>query len=203
MTDLPYVEALRRRNYSFVEKLGESSLARVYLLREAESFGLLVAKEIFRPEGVPDHEFFQLFLRETERLKELQHPGLPRIVESFVEGGVCWLLREYTEGKTPEGLLQASKRALPDKQILQWVVSVIDIFAYLHSKEPPVLFGGPGRSAPGSTPLSPTACKRAFFSASISWRRAAMSAINCLAFSLSRVFLAFSISMWLMRRKAS
>jgi serine/threonine protein kinase len=142
MTDAPIIAALRRRNYAVVEKLGESALARVYLLREGESFGLIVAKEIPPPQGVADHEFFRLFMAESARLKELQHPGLPRILESFVESGVCWLLREYVEGKTPEGVLMASKRAPSEKQILQWVINLCEIFSCLHRQDPPVLFGG-------------------------------------------------------------
>jgi len=130
--------------YQVLSFLGQGSFARVYLTNDQRWRGNLVAlKEI--PTGhYSEQEYAQFnahFLREAAFLMQLQHPGLPRVVEFFAEGSNYYLALEWVPGHTLEQELQ--QRDTPaEGEVLGWGLQLAEVLRYLHSQRPyPVMLG--------------------------------------------------------------
>ena len=74
---------------------------------------------------------------ESDILKKLQRPGLPRFVDEYKSDTMLCVVREYVEG-TPLGQWAADRR--PDaKRAVRIAMSLCELLAYLHSQTPPVI----------------------------------------------------------------
>lgn len=133
-----------RGRYQVLSFLGQGSFARVYLTNDQRWRGNLVAlKEI--PTGhYSEREYAQFnahFLREAAFLMQLQHPGLPRVVEFFAEGSNYYLALQWVPGHTLEQELQ-QRSAPSEREVLGWGLQLAEVLRYLHSQKPyPVLLG--------------------------------------------------------------
>jgi serine/threonine protein kinase len=78
------------------------------------------------------------FEREMAVLASLDHPQIPRVVDSFEDpsDGTSCLVQTYVEGPTFRALLGQEHSG---KRIEAWLVSALDVLAYLHGRVPPVL----------------------------------------------------------------
>jgi hypothetical protein len=81
---------------------------------------------------------FELFEREVRVLRSLDHPGIPRHLDSFEsEPGVFNLVMERAPGAT---LWAYSKRhRFSDLELRDILVKALEILAYLHRLNPPVV----------------------------------------------------------------
>src|SRR5262249_40482258 len=69
------------------------------------------------------------------------HPNLPRVYETFSEGGRHYLVMDYIAGQTLEQLQrQRGSGALPESEVLRWAGQLCDVLDYLHSQRPPIIF---------------------------------------------------------------
>lgn len=77
---------------------------------------------------------------EAERalLKSLSHAGIPKAIDSFVEDGSSYLLREYFEGSTLSQLVKI-RGTFSQKEIVEIAIMICDILHYLHTQNPPVI----------------------------------------------------------------
>ncbi len=81
---------------------------------------------------------FELFEREVRTLKSLRHPGIPRFLDSFEsEPGVFNLVMERAPGAT----LWAYRKKVrfTDAELRDILRKTLDILAYLHGLNPPVV----------------------------------------------------------------
>ncbi|MDQ7826128.1 MAG: tetratricopeptide repeat protein [Candidatus Eremiobacteraeota bacterium] len=78
---------------------------------------------------------------EKSLLERLDHPGIVKVEELFEEEGSFYLAMEYIEG---ENLLKKIPRStkvfLSEKVVLEWTGQILDIFEYLHSQKPPIIY---------------------------------------------------------------
>jgi Protein kinase domain/Pentapeptide repeats (8 copies) len=81
-----------------------------------------------------DWSGFKAYQREIEILQQLNHPRIPRYLDSFeTSSGFC-LVQEY---KTAPSL--AEQRSFTPEEIKQIAVSVLEILVYLQQRTPPVI----------------------------------------------------------------
>jgi len=81
---------------------------------------------------------FELFEREVRALQTLRHPGIPRFLASFEsEPGVFNLVMERAPGAT----LWAYRKKVrfDDDQLRDILIAALDILAYMHGLNPPVV----------------------------------------------------------------
>lgn len=130
--------------YGILSTLGRGSFANVYLARDSESKGLMVALKEISTEGFSEEEYRDLntqFLQEAAFLMQLDHPGLPKVVEFFAEGSRYYLAMEWIAGKTLHEIV-SEKGPADETDVLHWGVQLSDILGYLHAREPyPVVLG--------------------------------------------------------------
>ena len=76
---------------------------------------------------------------ETELMKRLDHPSLPRIVDILEKDSVRILIMDYVEGETLAELL---KRAGPfrEEAVREWMYRLAGVLEYLHGQTPPIIY---------------------------------------------------------------
>ncbi|MHC9543266.1 MAG: protein kinase [Vulcanimicrobiota bacterium] len=78
---------------------------------------------------------------EKAMLERLDHPGIVKVEELFEEEGYFYLVTDYIDG---ENLLKKLPRSstvfLSEKVVLEWARQLMDIFEYLHSQRPPIIY---------------------------------------------------------------
>lgn len=77
---------------------------------------------------------YETYEQEIKMLQRLNHPGIPRYLDSFqTHEGFC-MVQEYIDAKSLNGL-----RSWTPQQIKQLALSVLEILAYLQDRTPPVI----------------------------------------------------------------
>lgn len=83
----------------------------------------------------------QNFEREAHILVSLAHPSIPKIFDFFTFNERSYLVEEYINGKDLEAIINNSKGFLDEIQVVQWMVELCDVLAYLHGHKPePIIF---------------------------------------------------------------
>lgn len=72
-----------------------------------------------------------------DELKQLQHPGLPRILEIHHVGKQNYILREYVEGHTLAEL--AAEKQYTEAETVAIAQKLCDILTVLHEHVPPLI----------------------------------------------------------------
>ena len=131
---------LLQNKYRIVRLLGRGGYGAVYY---AEQFNLRNApcavKELLpAPNATPQQEqqAAAQFQFEANVLARLSDPALPRVTDSFQEGGRYYLVMEYVEGETLEEQLARTRAPLPEAQVLAWAQELCDVLNYLHTRQP-------------------------------------------------------------------
>lgn len=87
-----------------------------------------------------DMRYFKTLIQDANRMMKLDHPGLSRIIDVFVEENYIAVVREYTLGETLESILRCCGAQPEDKAVI-WGKQICDVLIYLHSFNPPYIYG--------------------------------------------------------------
>ena len=79
-------------------------------------------------------EDIQSFLSEANKLRNLSHPNIVRVNESFKENGTAYYVMQYVEGGNLYELVKRNKR-LTEDQALRIITKVAHAVKYIHSKK--------------------------------------------------------------------
>jgi len=117
--------------YKVLRKLGQGGMGSVYL---AETNDRLSQKRAIK-EIEFDKTVGKDVLHEAFILKELEHDGIPRIIEikECTDIGKLYLVQEYVEGVTLDSLLK-QKIKLKDTLIYEWAKQLVETLLYIHQK---------------------------------------------------------------------
>ncbi|MDW8802984.1 serine/threonine-protein kinase [Clostridium sp. A1-XYC3] len=120
--------------YEVVKTLGQGGMSTVYLCKNIRLDNLWAIKEIKKKmEGYMD------FLAEPNILKNLSHPGIPRVVDIFYEDDNLYIVEDYIEGQTLQDYVKNNGSVKPE-QIGDIGISICEIIEYLHSFNPPIIY---------------------------------------------------------------
>ena len=134
-------EVLKGR-YTIKSILGQGAFGVVYVADDLSIDGAQWAiKEIWEGSLSSDErqEALELFRKEFNILKNLNHTGVPKVVDCFSEGARHYMVMERIEGRTLEKILE---EGVPDlRSVLTWALKICDILEHLHSFGPsPLIF---------------------------------------------------------------
>jgi hypothetical protein len=130
--------------YEILEILGEGSMGRTYLARDARGSGdgALVALKEMHPSRLANAKDLQLFLREAEILERISHPQIPSYIDSFHLGeGEAMrfvLVQTWVRGASLRERLDDGERYTVDA-LVELAAELLEIMAYLHGLDPPVI----------------------------------------------------------------
>ncbi len=81
------------------------------------------------------------FAREARLLAALRHPCIPRIHDSFIEGGRYYLVLDFIEGLNLEEVLEREGApGLAEHRVMEWSGHLAELLTYLHGHTPPIIF---------------------------------------------------------------
>jgi tRNA A-37 threonylcarbamoyl transferase component Bud32 len=134
-------EILKNR-FRIASVIGQGAYGTVYLADDLSHENVQWAvKEIWEHNLNDDErlEALDRFNHEVTVLKTLNHPGIPKVVDSFSTGPSHYLVMEYIEGRTLESMQDDGP--LDEKTVAAWAVKICDILDYLHNLQPePIIF---------------------------------------------------------------
>ena len=115
--------------YHTIKLLGVGGFAQVYL---AEANGSQVAIKVLNAPAIDESEM-QLFINEAQKLSQLQHPHIVKVLDFNVKGNTPYLVMEYA----PNGTLaqkHRDKSPLPYPTIVTYVNQIASALQYVHDR---------------------------------------------------------------------
>jgi len=79
----------------------------------------------------------ELFLREYETLRSIEHGNLPRYYDAFSHGRSGYLVMQYLAGQNLAELIER-RGALSDAQVIGFALQLCAALEYLHTRQPPI-----------------------------------------------------------------
>lgn len=117
------------QHYVVDRELGRGGMATVYLCRDSRDQSR-VAVKILRQE-LGSAVVIERFLREISFASELDHPRIPKVLDSGVIDGLPYYVMTYIEGESLKSLIQREKQ-LPIPDATRIACDVIATTAYAH-----------------------------------------------------------------------
>lgn len=121
--------------YRIQRKIGKGGMGQVYKASDERLKTAVAVKEAL----VSDTRLLFAFEEEALRLARLRHPGLPNVIDHFVEGNGHYLVMEYIEGDDLRQRLRDKKGPFEVAEVLEWADQLLGILEYLHAQMPPVI----------------------------------------------------------------
>lgn len=120
--------------YQVIRTLGQGGMSTVYLCKNIRLENLWAIKEV-KKEMMGQMDF----LAEPNILKNLSHPGIPRVVDIFYEEDNLYIVEDYIKGETLQDYINNSNSKEPE-QICRITLRICEIIEYLHSFNPPIIY---------------------------------------------------------------
>lgn len=130
--------------YEIVKRIGGGGMGNVYQAKDKrladapravkEMIGMFT-DEASKKKAIEDFE------RESQLLASLDHSAIPTIFDYFVNEGNYYLVMKLINGGDLAGqLAKAPKKWIDEKTVTNWGIQICDVLAYLHQKEPPIIY---------------------------------------------------------------
>ncbi|GFP75780.1 serine/threonine-protein kinase [Clostridium fungisolvens] len=120
--------------YEVIKIIGSGGMGTVYLCKNIRLDNFWAIKETEKCD-----ELNIDILSECNILKNLNHPGIPRIIDIFYERNYFYLVEDYVEGKTLfEYIKDNQDIKLETVKII--ILEISEIIDYLHSLNPPIIY---------------------------------------------------------------
>jgi len=132
---------LHEEKFRIIDALRKGGMATLYLGEEHDG-RLCIIKEMYDYFPSPEEKRISASMFEAEAfmLLSLNHPGIPEIMDFFIEDDKYYLVMEYIEGENLSDLLyNYYQEGFPEKDILSYGIQICDILECLHSYIPPVI----------------------------------------------------------------
>jgi len=130
------------RQYQLLRTLGQGGMGTTYLALNqagvlAKNPQLLVLKEM-NADMAKVAKAQELFEREAHTLKTLNHPGIPKYYDFFVDLGKKYLAMELIHGQDLEKRVNQWGPVTPS-QAIAWMIQTCDVLDYIHNQAPPLI----------------------------------------------------------------
>lgn len=125
--------------YEILKQIGKGGMSVVYLAMDNRLNKQWAIKEV-RKDGVKNFEVVkQGLIVETNMIKRLSHPNLPRIVDIIEAKGTFFVVMDYIEGKPLSSVLE-EYGAQPQEYVIEWAKQLCDVLKYLHTRTPAIIY---------------------------------------------------------------
>jgi len=123
--------------------LGRGGNAETFQCYDSET-GQFVAVKRLTLRSMSSWKQLELFEREAETLKGLDHPGVPAYLDYFEEEGVegegrnFYIVQQLAAGRTLQAMVKGGRR-FTDEELRHVLVKLLETIVYLGSLRPPVV----------------------------------------------------------------
>ncbi len=129
------------RQYHVLRILGQGGMGTTYLawdrIGKSGDPQLLVLKQM-NADMAKIAKAQELFEREARTLQSLNHVGIPKYYDFFVENGKKYLAMELIHGEDLEKFVYQKGPVAP-QIALNWMIQTCDVLDYLHTQDPPLI----------------------------------------------------------------
>lgn len=133
------VGSLLDGKYRILDEVGHGGMSVVYMARNEKANKTWAVKEV-RKDGKMDFNTVRAGLvAEIETLKNLDHPNLPSIVDVIEDDESFIIVMDFIEGNSLDKVLDENG-AQPEEFVVEWAMQLCDVFGYLHSRTPPIIY---------------------------------------------------------------
>lgn len=127
--------------YEIVETVGGGGMGAVYKAFDFQQDRLVAVKEMSDQALGAGHreQAAEQFRREALLLQALSHPNLVKVTDTFSEGRRHYLVMDFVDGQALPALIAPQQEGWQE-QVRAWALQLCDVLAYLHGRQPPVIF---------------------------------------------------------------
>jgi pSer/pThr/pTyr-binding forkhead associated (FHA) protein len=124
--------------YNLIKSLGKGDFGEVFLAKHIQTKESIAIK-IMLPAVATQNQGIEMFLKETENIKILQHPNIVQLSDcGFVENTFFFTMEYFSEGNVWD-LMQRSGWRLSVDTAVDVTLQVLDGFIYAHEVEIPYI----------------------------------------------------------------
>lgn len=125
--------------YKILSEIGHGGMSVVYMSINEKANKTWAVKEV-RKDGKMDFNIVrQGLMAEIETLKKLKHPNLPSIIDVIEDADSFIIVMDYIEGRSLDKIIEENG-AQPESFVVEWAKQLCDVFGYLHSRTPPIIY---------------------------------------------------------------
>lgn len=125
--------------YKILSEIGHGGMSVVYMAINEKANKTWAVKEV-RKDGKMDFDTVrQGLMAEIETLKKLKHPNLPSIIDVIEDDDSFIIVMDYIEGRSLDKIIEENG-AQPEAYVVEWAKQLCDVFGYLHSRTPPIIY---------------------------------------------------------------
>lgn len=136
--------------YKILNEIGHGGMSIVYLAIVERANQTWAIKEVRKNGATKEDIVQQGLVAEMNILKRLDHPHLPRIIDIIDHEDSFLIVMDYIEGIDLDKKLREGPQKWSD--VVEWAKQLCDVFAYLHSRKPPIIYRD---MKPGNVKLKP------------------------------------------------
>lgn len=123
---------LIKDRYRVSSLIGQGGMSSVYLVEDTSLQSRWAMKETL--DIFPDRDksdIIEQFQREARILANLSHPGLPKVIDCFTQGGKHYLVEEFIDGLPCDEMARQLPR-FDEMKVLGWAAQICDLLEFLH-----------------------------------------------------------------------
>lgn len=144
---LPHGQLLGRR-YLVIQKIAQGGMAAIYEVSDTKDNQKKLAVKEFSFSAIQTSTPAELqevtsgFRREFNILQKLRHPNLISVYDYFEESSRQYYVMQLLEGKTLQDIVDSVPigQFLPLDRVLRWARQLCEVFSFLHSQNPPIIY---------------------------------------------------------------
>lgn len=126
---------LINNTYEILNVVGKGGMSAVYKARHVRLNTIWAVKEVYKNKD----ENIDL-LAETNILKRLNHPSLPRIIDIFEDDNSVYIVEDFVTGSSLQQVIEQEK-VIDEQRVRSWFKTLAEVLIYLHTQEPhPIIY---------------------------------------------------------------
>ena len=125
--------------YKILSEIGHGGMSVVYMAINEKANKTWAVKEVRKDAKMDFNTVRQGLMAEIETLKKLKHPNLPSIVDVIEDDESFIIVMDYIEGRSLDKIIEENG-AQPEAYVVEWAKQLCDVFGYLHSRTPPIIY---------------------------------------------------------------
>jgi len=138
------VGSVLHERYEIEAPIGQGGMGAVYRARDRITQQVVALKQLRTDAaaGFDNQEMLTRFEGEWQLLRTLNHPRIPRMLDSFRIEDSGYYVMEFIQGKSLDQVLRDYKsagRRFPEELLVQYALQILDVLGYLHSLPKPLL----------------------------------------------------------------
>lgn len=125
--------------YKILSEIGHGGMSVVYMAINEKANKTWAVKEVRKDGKMDFNTVRQGLMAEIKTLKNLKHPNLPSIVDVIEDEDSFIIVMDYIEGRSLDKIIEENG-AQPESFVVEWAKQLCDVFGYLHSRTPPIIY---------------------------------------------------------------